>query len=272
MKKKIIDFLDAIVYGRPIPNRDYDQIYMNASSMLRQIKFIKKFISHRKMVFLGDGDGMSILLSALSENGELEKIDSITVYDFDERILNSIRNQINQLNVITTPFTYKLYNVIMPIEKEEQGKYDFFYINPPYGSKNSGFSCILWIDRCIDLCINQCLGCIIIPYDQYIDWTVNNMIVIQKYLIEKGFIIKEMKEGLHQYHLDDNPNLTSVALIVEKRANQASTYHDKFIEKELVKNLYGSPRRIPKYIYISNEDLSGRKDFSWEYGEDNFWI
>ena len=269
-ESSIIDLLDTIVYSRPLPNREFDQIYMKASDMFEQAKFIKKFIKDKNIVFLGDGDGMAILLGALNNEIVEDRINSIALYDFDERILLNTKRQVEKLN-IQVPMYYSLYNIIMPVKKTEVHKYDFFYINPPYGSRNEGLSCKLWIDRCMDLCVERCSGCIIIPYDHKLSWSIYNMQVIQTYLAKKGFVIRDMISYMHQYHLDDNPELKSATLIVEKVSDSISEYSDQFLGKQLVKNLYGSPRKIPKYITLSNENPLGYKDYHWEYGNDGFW-
>lgn len=261
----LINIIDTIVYSRPLPNREYDQIYMRALDMVKQAKFVEQFVSEKKIVFLGDGDGMSVLLSALNFG-----INSIGLYDFDERILLNTKKQVNNLN-IKIPIQCNLYNVIMPIENSDLNKYDFFYINPPYGSYNEGLSCRIWIDRCIDLCTDQCSGCIIIPYDSRLSWTIHNMHKIQLYLLDKGFIIRDMISYMHQYHLEDNPNLKSATLIVEKISDSTGDYSGEFLDKELVKNLYGRPRIIPKYITMSEENMWGQKDYSWDYGKEGFW-
>lgn len=271
MEYEIINTLDAIIYRRPLPNREFDQIYMLASNMFTQAKYIAEFIKEKNIVFLGDGDGMSILLSALSTKNIISKICSMGVYDFDERILLNIEKQIKNLHISEISYEYGLYNVIMPVAKENINKYNFFYINPPYGSKNEGLSCQIWIDRCLDFCDTQCSGCIIIPYDHKLPWSVKNMYNVQSYLLRKGFVIRDMVSYMHQYHLDDNPELQSAALIVERIFGGEAEYSNEYLAPHLVKNLYGSPKKIPKYIYACNEDIYGRKDYSWKYGKDEFW-
>lgn len=271
LETELIDWLDLITYSRPLPNREFDQIYMKASNMYDQAKYINKFIEKKDIVFLGDGDGMSILLSVMSERKLVSGISSIEVLDFDERILTNIKTQIEYLQIKNIPFSCKMYNVIMPIEKDYLNRFNFFYINPPYGSKNSGLSCKIWIDRCIDLCTEQCSGCIIIPYDYKYKWTIINMKQIQQYLLDKGFIIRDMVSYMHQYYLDDNPDLKSASLIVEKVSDGKAEYSGRFLDTYLVKNLYGEPRKIPKYIFSSLDDRLGLKEYNWIYGKDGFW-
>jgi predicted methyltransferase len=135
--QEILDFVDIIVYNRPLPHREYDQIYMKARYMLDQLGFIKSYINNKRIVFLGDGDGMSLLLSLFSAKGLLN-IASMAILDFDERILEKYKEVNKQYNLHSIPTCYHLYNVINPIDASLSGKFNFFYINPPYGSKNAG--------------------------------------------------------------------------------------------------------------------------------------
>ena len=52
----IIDYLDILLYSRPVPHREYDQIYMKARSLLEQVEYVQEYLNGKKVVFLGDGD------------------------------------------------------------------------------------------------------------------------------------------------------------------------------------------------------------------------
>lgn len=263
---------DIISYNRPLPNREFDQIYMLTNDMLLQSEYVGSLIKERDVVFLGDGDNMSLLLAALAQNNLVERANSMMVLDFDERILNNISLQSQKLKLAAPNIYTQKYNIINPIQSEHINKFDFFYINPPYGSKNNGLSTILWLERCIDLCSSTSLGCIIIPYDIEQKWTIENMINIQSFLLNKGFAIRDMKSYFHRYHLEDNPNLKSASIIVERFSTQSSRYTGQRLPKECLINLYGSPRKIPQYILSSDKNPLGIRDYEWEYGQHEFWI
>jgi predicted methyltransferase len=161
------------------------------------------------------------------------------------------------------------HNIINPLPEHYKGKYDFFYINPPYGSKNDGLSCILWLHRCMDLGTDNCSGCIIIPVCDSHPWTIPNLLNIQRFICANGFFIKEVITNIHEYDMDDK-NLKSAAIIVQRNDFRKSPYSSTQFTKEMIKNLYGRPRKIPLYI---EDDFSsrGRLNFSWAYGLDDFW-
>ncbi len=259
-KKELLKRIDN---ERPTPYREYDQIYMKIDDMFKQYDLLKEYVVDTDLVFLGDGDSMSILFSTKGKYSPK----SITVLDFDERILNNIK-QITQdegnQNINT-----ELYNVINTIPLSHRKKYNFFYINPPYGSKNNGLSCKIWLYRCFELCCDKCFGCIIIPYDEEQVWTKINMNEIQLFLANNGFVIRDMISLMHSYYLEDNPKLLSAALIVEKVKNIDNEFDKKEFPDVFMKNIYGNPRKIPKYIFDDNT-VMGKLDMNWKYGKE-FW-
>lgn len=249
--------------GRPEPNRAYDQIYMDESSSEAQVRTFASYLEGKNVVFLGDGDCMSIFFArfARSSGGRFAS-QSICVLDFDERITSYIKkiSDDEKMGIQTD-----VYNVIEPLPKKYARKFNFFYINPPYGSKNNGDSCLAWLYRCMDLCTSKSSGCIVFPYQENRDWTVDNMRRVQSFLNENGFVIRDMVAGLHGYILDD-PDLKSAALIVDRCAEHASNYAGQVLPATLVRSLYGAPRPIPRKIRKDDACIYGKPDFDWAFG------
>jgi len=263
--KENIRLVDEVTYNRAPPKRRWDQIYMHGSDMLSQADVMEEYIEGEDVLFLGDGDSMSTLFGALSSKGEIEGPSEMTVLDFDKRILEKIEEFANlkkfeQNDVIlrTDP-----YNVLDPPPEKVRGKFSFFYINPPYGSKNEGESGIIWVQRCMEMCTASCTGCIIIPYDRKKEWSIKATRKIQSYLLENGFAIRGMIPYMHKYHLRDNPVLQSATMIVDRVEPQASDFEGEQIPKEVARTLYGSERRIPRYIGEDDEP-----DFDWRYNRE----
>lgn len=258
------DIIDEVANNRPNPIRAYDQIYMYSSDMFLQTKLLLDYSEKKSIAFLGDGDGINSLLALFSKREGIPISETI-VLDFDERILNSYKQLYSSHNI--TNAHLDLYNVLEPLPEKYHAKYDLFYINPPYGSKNNGLSCIAWLHRCMDLCTSLGSGFVVVPYDKKQPWTISAMSNIQKFLIEHGFVIRDMISEFHKYHLEDNPDLRSATIIVDRVNNQLSEYHDKLLPKSFAQNLYGSPRRLPRYI-MDDRTQYGYPDFHWIYGQD----
>lgn len=261
--EEIIDAIDLLSYGRPIPYREYDQIYMKAFSMLMQLEDVSSRIANKRVVFLGDGDGLSILTGLLAKRFATPP-KSITVLDFDERILNNVSNA--KLNfLLEVPCETRLYNIIDPADEDLLAKHDFFLINPPYGSKNKGLSCILWLHRCLDLCTSTAGGCIIIPTCGKQEWISEGFKSIKSFLESHGFEIEESLRR-HCYHLPDNPDLLSEALYVSRKIDIPSEYQGRSFSLDQVSHLYGDTKPIPHYIFFDQKNPLGRRDFEWPYG------
>lgn len=261
---EIVDYIDLLLYHRPVPHREYDQIYMKARYMLQQVGDIWPSLSGKNVVFLGDGDGMSLLFALLSSKYPMD-IKSMSILDFDERILHSLK-QIELSQGLNCSISYYLYNIINPINCDLREKSDYFYINPPYGSKNNGLSCIMWLHRCMDLCSSDAEGCIIVPFDDLFPWTVKSVSAIIDFLNLSGFEIIRIKKNVHLYHLGDNPTLKSSMIQVKRIRYCQSDFRIQKFPLDMCLNLYGSPRPIPQYIYIDDNNPFGNSDFNWEYG------
>ncbi|MEY8414174.1 bis-aminopropyl spermidine synthase family protein [Lachnospiraceae bacterium 62-26] len=268
--KKLVELVDIVANSRPLANREYDQIYMFTVDMIIQAELMSDYIKNKKIVFVGDGDGMSMLFELLMQNSIIPSAQNMTVFDFDERILNNISDIVKRNNSIV-PLNCIKYNIIDCVPKEQKRQFDFFYINPPYGSKNGGASCLAWLYRCMDLCCKKCSGCIVIPYDTEKNWTVKNMRNIQEFLIKHGFVIRDMISYMHRYHLDDNPTLKSATLIVDRVNYTTNEYSSEILPCSMIKNLYGKEKKLPRYI-LDDGSPYGLKDYDWVYGKDDFWL
>lgn len=201
-----MEIVDKICLARPAPNRTIDQIYMKPVCMLTQIKLVASYLENKDIIFMGDGDHMSVL------SGVFAKPASITVLDIDSRILESVKRvgQKFDLEIETHQ-----YDVIDPLPDYLANAFNFFYVNPPYGSKNAGESGIVFISRCIEACKVKSSGCIILPYDYKRNWTRRAMRNIQRFLLNTGYVITEKINGLHIYYLDD-VTLASSTMIVDR--------------------------------------------------------
>ena len=266
--KDELRIIDDIISIRPHPNRFYDQIYMYGVDMLKQSNIVHRALDNKNVLFLGDGDGMCMLFIALYTkiyNGD--QMQSATVLDFDERILNREQrfcDEISPKSAIKTCF--ELYNIIDPIPSRLKDKFDTFYINPPYGSKNNGESCIAWLIRALELCKSNCNGYIIIPYEENQSWTVGALQNIESFLVSKGFVIEELQSHIHRYHLKADFDLTSISMKVKRTDEIKTGFEERILPLEMVEKLYGSIRNLPHYIR-DNGSVEGFWDYNWVYGD-----
>jgi predicted methyltransferase len=172
---------------------------------------------------MGDGDHISVLCGIYAQPK------SITVLDTDPRIVKNIKEIGKKYKVKINTFQY---DVLKPLPEKFLKKFNFFYTNPPYGSKNTGQSGIVFISRCIEACKYPSEGCIVLPHDNERPWTREVMENTQKFLLKQGWIIVEKLVGLHIYYLDD-ATLASGTMIVEQIKNVKSPIEGKSIKLNL---------------------------------------
>jgi len=246
--------------NRPKPLREYDQIYMLPGSQLTQAKIISDYLRGREVVFLGDGDCMSLVLGYLGKLDIIEAPENMLVLDFDERILKFIKDTAHELGLHKDLIEVIRYNVKDPIPRKYKYHSDVFYTNPPYGSVNQGKSGILFLGRCMELCkpIGS-WGVAILPYEHHTRWSQEAMERIQLFLAKQGYVISEMIRGLHQYHLDDRPELLSGTVVVDRVTEVGLPYAGLTLKESELKHFYGKNiTKMPDYIGLDGKPTSIR--------------
>lgn len=236
--------------SRVPPLREYDQIYMKDDHICFQTKVMASELANKKVVFMGDGDNMSLMFGLFAMQGKFGQPEHMLVLDFDERILKHI-DAFSKTHGFDDMITTERYNIKWSIPKKYLEWGDFFYTNPVYSSKTEpkGYGALIFIDRCLNLCTPRCSGCLILPYDCTRLWTQEVNKTIQSYFIDGGCYIREMIPDMHTYDLDDDPNLRSATILVDRLEQKRTRYgYDKIYPKDL-RYFYGSDdEAIPEYI------------------------
>jgi len=257
--RKSINFISDVVNNRPMPIRALDQIYMKHADMLLQIEHISKWLSEKTAIFIGDGDAIALCLVYLQKKEEIESdIKKILVLDFDERIVNSV-NVFAQKHDLTGLIEAELYNVADPLPENCWHKFDCFYCNPPYGQSNDGRSITAFMQRGFEATNQNAIGCIVMADSPDRLWTRIVLREVQKEILGGGFVISEMIPRFHSYHLDDDPDLTSCSLIINRIGNEnvSERYDSQPLSKEILDNFYGSHNPL-KYKYIKDKTYCGK--------------
>lgn len=236
-------------YAPPI--RGVDQIYMKPEYMIIQTKLMASELQNKRVIFMGDGDQMSLMFGLYAIEGSLPSPDHMLVLDFDKRVLTAIKRFASKHGfgyLITT----ELYNVKWKVPEEYKSWGDFFYTNPAYGSKTEpkGLPVIIFVDRCLSMCAPKSSGCIIFPYDLTRPWTLEVVKNVQTYLIKMNCVIREMIKDMHMYNLDDDPNLRSSTIIIDRLGSTKTRYKsDEEIPLDHLRYFYGSSDApVPEYI------------------------
>jgi N4-bis(aminopropyl)spermidine synthase len=244
-----INAISDVVQNRPSPIREFDQIYMKVADMVIQADYVARVFNNKNIVFIGDGDGIALSTAHLKAQDVINYgPKSITVLDFDERIVNSIQRFGEKLYPKIQVSAY-LYNVADALPLEHFGAYDGFHMNPPWGASNSGESVITFFERGSQATNEKSLGIVVIADDPDRPWTQEVLWESQHRALELGYVVSEMQPQLHTYHLDDAPDLRSCSCLFRRINSNCMQPVSEPLEPERLENFYGknSPLRF-RYV------------------------
>ncbi len=244
------------------PNHIVSQWYMYLDDLKKQVGLLYNTLNCEKLMFLGDGDGVSILLALMLAENKEKCIKHIYVFDIDERELNLYKRIAKDNNVTEfVDFQVVRYNIFDKVPDKYVNMFDAFYINPPYSSTTSpkGVGFHLWLERCIEMSDSNAKGCIVYPVEDRdqnaIDEIKENLF---SYVEDKSFKILCLPGDLsHRY---DETACISKNLIVEKTENTVSQYKGCKIPFDIAKSLYHN-NLLPHYILDDNTELGRPVEF-----------
>jgi predicted methyltransferase len=247
--KSAMNAISDVIQNRPRPLRVFDQIYMKAGDMVMQSEFVASWAHEKRLIFIGDGDAIGIAVAYLQKRNIVPYGPSkILVLDFDERQVSSVKRfadneRIEHLDAM-------LYNVLDPLP--DLTKFDRFYTNPPWGQSNGGNSVNVFMQRGMEAVGHDGDGMVVIADDDDLPWPKQVLANVQKFAIDQGFFVQRMMTRLHQYHLDDAPDLRSCNLMFRSVANNGEKHQQKsaaIVDKARLANFYGKSQE-PKIRYV----------------------
>lgn len=207
--RRAINAVSDVVQNRPRPLRVFDQIHMKTGDMVLQSEMIADWADGKRLAFIGDGDAISVCVAYLKARDVLNFGPShITVFDFDERTVEAVKNFADRGRIKN--LDARLYNVLDPIDPGEL--FDCFYTNPPWGASNNGESVNVFVERGMEVTGHRGEGVVVIADDDELAWPKNVLASVQGFASSHGFYVSRMQRKLHEYHLDDAPDLKSCNL------------------------------------------------------------
>jgi len=189
---------------------------------------------------------------------------SMKLLDFDRRLLVMAQTFAKE-HGFGSLLSSDAYNVLDPVPPELVGRFDWFYVNPPYGSANKGLSARLFVHRGMELIKRRSgRGCALLPCDSDRLWTQEAWNKTETFLRKHGWAVTEKLDGAHSYHLDDDPGLRSSAILV-RRVRRAGTSSLPLVglqvDMNLIANFYGREVK-PPFPHFIRED--GTYDLVWK--------
>lgn len=251
---KHVDFREAVnavsdvVQNRPLPLREFDQIHMKTGDMVLQSEIVADWANGKRLAFIGDGDAVSVCVAYLKARNVLDfGPTKITVFDFDERTVNAVKRFADKERLES--LDAELYNCLDAFP--DRTKYDCFYTNPPWGASNEGESVNVFVQRGIEAIHYDGDGMIVIADDDELPWPKQVLANVQRYASKTGFYVSKMQRKLHEYHLDDAPDLKSCNLYVSSLPGNGKQRHPStgIIDKVRLQNFYGRSKE-PRVQYV----------------------
>lgn len=263
--------LHILERARPPSLRAFDQIPMRGRDLLRQVRQIAPAFAGCSVAFMGDSDGMSALLGLLSARGGPQPT-ALHVLDFDERLLCTLLDLAARYGFDDQLRAWR-YNVSDPVPAALAGRCDWFYTNPPYGRRNMGGSARLFIARGCELVTATGAGGIVLPDDPARPWTTRSMHTTMQFLARHGWTERKRFRAAHRYHLEDDPDLASDLVIVDRIGGAgapALPQAGRSVALTEITHFYGcrTPPPYPRYIATD-----GTPDYNWatREGENHEW-
>lgn len=246
--RKAINAVSDVVQNRPRPLRDFDQIHMKTGDMVLQSEIVANWADGKRIAFIGDGDAISVCVAYLKSRGIVDYGPTkIMVFDFDERVVQAVKRFADKERLENLDAT--LYNCLDALPMLP--KYDCFYTNPPWGASNNGESVNIFAQRGIEATHFVGDGMIVIADDDELPWPKQVLASVQSYASQRGFFVSRMMPKLHQYHLDDNPDLFSCNLIIKSLPGNEGkqAISEAISDPARLSNFYGRSK-APRVKYV----------------------
>lgn len=239
-----INAVSDVIQNRPLPLREFDQIYMKAGDMVLQTSLIAQRFDNRRLIFIGDGDAICLCLAYLMERKILDEGPSeILLLDFDERIVNAVERFADRER-ISHKITARHYNCLDALPSDLIGRFNAFYTNPPWGASNSGESVKVFVERGMEACGDESVGAIVIADDHQVPWSRRVLFEVQKFILSNNFYVQEMQTNLHAYHLDDAPDLKSCNLFIRSHPDRVAPSKSYALHEKRIEDFYGSNKNL----------------------------
>jgi predicted methyltransferase len=268
--KDAMNAISDVIQNRPRPLRTFDQIYMKAGDMVMQSECVAKWADGKRLVFIGDGDAIGVAVAYLKAR---EIVDygptKILVLDFDERQVSSVKRFADKERIETLDAIH--FNVLDGLP--ELPKFDCFYTNPPWGQYNDGNSVNVFMQRGMEAIGYDGYGLVVIADDDERAWPKHVLSKVQEFGITSGFYVQRMMQQLHEYHLDDAPDLKSCNLMFRSVAgNGREVKSAPITDKKRLANFYGRGNE-PTIRYVrENKRVDYGKAHDDEYTLEKFEV
>lgn len=240
---------------RPASLREFDQIPMVGTDLVESVKVAAPGLADRRVVFMGDHDGVSVLTGMFASCGLVPAPRTMHLLDFDERLLERARRVAADYG-FSHLLTAELYNAFDAVPAHLVGAFDAYYTNPPYGMSNGGESVRLFMTRAMEMASAPgSLGYVLLPCDPQRPWTQDAAARTIQFAEAHGWDALEMLYERHSYHLDDDPQLRSALLTLHARGGHRPRlpWQGRNVDHHEITHFYGRSIAPPYPRYILSD-------------------
>jgi hypothetical protein len=111
-------------------------------------------------------------------------------------------------------------------------------------------------------------GMVVIADDEELEWPKRVLAATQKFALTSGFYIQKMMSQVHQYHLDDNPDLRSCNLMLSALpTNKSRGESIPITDPARLANFYGRSS-VPRVRFVREKlrvDYGRAHDSEYEF-------
>ena len=193
---------------RPPANPSLEQFLMEPESMVTQVELLENKLGLLdNVVFIGDDDHISLLMARFCDV-------NVSVFDIDQRVVESI-------NTYATLHRLQVHASLYDVRDEfpDAGKFNFFYINPPYSSKNNALGVKVWLMRALDAIRANGEGVLVfpaVPENKELEWVASTLLEITRYLVDASCIIYQVSDQVQSYYETNDKYLYSTNYLIRR--------------------------------------------------------
>lgn len=213
-KRQVRLLADTIASARPAPDRSLEQFLMTPDSMAIQVEALEQLLGTcDHLMLIGDDDHLSLLF------GHVFAGCAITVYEYDQRIVDSINTYAKSHSLRVTAVPYDVRSPFPVV-----GAYQMFYINPPYSSKTKGLGIKVWLRRALEGVEARGFGVLVVPQfaeQEALPWVGENLLETQAFLNSAGCIFDNLDSRVSQFYEGTHDKYLVSTNYLVRRVNDA---------------------------------------------------
>lgn len=193
---------------RPVADPNLEQFLMEDEGMVEQVLLLSNHLDAlTDVVFIGDDDHVSLLLAKFLEV-------RVRVFDVDQRVVDSINLVAAERGLSVSARYYDVRD-----EFPEPGGFQFFYVNPPYSSKNHALGVKVWLMRALDAVGRDCDGVLVFPgisSHREMSWVASNVLEFTRYLLDSDSVVTAIESDKHSYIDTNDRHLYSTNYLIHR--------------------------------------------------------